>query len=545
MLAHMQRATVSEAGAAGDTPVTSTRIKRPTSIAAAHLASGLVIIIAFLIRWRLARVAQYPGHADAAYYYGLAEALAAGRGFTIDYIWHFLVSHESLTHYATDYWVPGTSLVLLLPELLGAEISVANGLRVFAVLGVALSVVTYLLAIRLRTRGWVPPAAAATMAVIPGVAMLSGTLESAFPFALLTTASFALLADRSTRLPMTILGGVTVGMSHWVRNEGILILVSALTVFAIQRRPPRNALAFVGAYAATMTPLAILNWQGLGRLWPSSLSHAPWITRYEDLYSIPNQNPAAPGALIDGDRWSTVPDSFLYSFTTLGTWLTLGAGCIAAWSLVQGIRTGSRYVEARRIRSSPWLLPATTAVSLYALHLLVTSGVSSGGGLQKSSLALAPAVVIGSSNLLSRLIRSRGDLALVPIGIFVVASMISLPGSFSREVETNNSIGTLQSNLAIELAAFTPCPLDDYVVMTRNPWEFNQATGLRTIQIPNESMGTILDVANRYGVTHIVPDPTRPQISDRAIWASRSDAYVVETSSGWFVRPVASDSECR
>lgn len=45
---------------------------------------------------------------------------------------------------------------------------------------------------------------------------------------------------------------------------------------------------------------------------------------------------------------------------------------------------------------------------------------------------------------------------------------------------------------------------EDIVIMTRNPWEVYHSTRYRAIQIPNEDLHTIYEVAQKLGVSDLL-----------------------------------------
>jgi hypothetical protein len=42
------------------------------------------------------------------------------------------------------------------------------------------------------------------------------------------------------------------------------------------------------------------------------------------------------------------------------------------------------------------------------------------------------------------------------------------------------------------------------VVMTRDPWELTYQTGLRSVEIPNNGLDVILQVAHQFGANYLV-----------------------------------------
>ena len=73
------------------------------------LLLAILFGLALIPRLFFALSARHPGHGDFAYYYSLAENLAEGRGFQIDYIWNYLNPPETISHPSNDYWMPFTS----------------------------------------------------------------------------------------------------------------------------------------------------------------------------------------------------------------------------------------------------------------------------------------------------------------------------------------------------------------------------------------------------------------------------------------------------
>jgi len=44
----------------------------------------------------------------------------------------------------------------------------------------------------------------------------------------------------------------------------------------------------------------------------------------------------------------------------------------------------------------------------------------------------------------------------------------------------------------------------ELILMTRDPWSVNYLLGYRAVMVPQEDLETILAVADRYGVTHLL-----------------------------------------
>ena len=86
-----------------------------------------VVLLAFIgtaslvARIAVAAALQHPGHADPAFYYSVGLNVARGKGFYVDYVWHYLSGLPGIPHPSTDYWMPLTSLIVAGPLVLAGD----------------------------------------------------------------------------------------------------------------------------------------------------------------------------------------------------------------------------------------------------------------------------------------------------------------------------------------------------------------------------------------------------------------------------------------
>src|SRR5262249_57634690 len=83
-------------------------------------------------------------HGDVAFYYVVAENLARGRGFVIDYIWNFWSHPAGIPAFSNDWWMPLTSVLCALGMKLGG-IGYASAQNTMIVVSSALPLAVYLL----------------------------------------------------------------------------------------------------------------------------------------------------------------------------------------------------------------------------------------------------------------------------------------------------------------------------------------------------------------------------------------------------------------
>ncbi len=142
-------------------------------------ASAATFFVAAVTLYRLGAIkeARYPGHADPALYYNVAQRMNAGQGMTIDYAWEYLSGQHPLPQYAFGYWLPLPSAMMSLA--LHLRNSLASALAVNVLMTVLLAVATYFLARGLIHSPWVPAVASVLVSVQPFVSHFAVTSEAA------------------------------------------------------------------------------------------------------------------------------------------------------------------------------------------------------------------------------------------------------------------------------------------------------------------------------------------------------------------------------
>jgi hypothetical protein len=117
-------------------------------------------------------------------------------------------------------------------------------------------------------------------------------------------------------------------------------------------------------------------------------------------------------------------------------------------------------------------------------------------------VAGVPILVIAA---LVQLARLRLPVAVTGLACALLAflPLVTLAEDSRDVVRGNNAVGEWVSSQLPALRAEQACLNRPLVLMTRQPWEFNQVTGYPTVQLPEGSLADILAVASRYGVTDI------------------------------------------
>jgi hypothetical protein len=486
--------------------------------------------------------AVHPGHADAAFYYGVAQNLRAGRGPIIDYQWEFLSGQHPLPQYAFGYWLPATSVLMSLALHVGSSLTAA--LAVNVIMSIAALVGVFMLARLLSPSPWVPAAAAAIAAVQPILTWYVVQSEAAVcfaGFALLTMAAAVGARNRAWLWPAA---GVLAALANLSRSEGLILIVVVLLA-AIASGGHGRARLLRGAgiavpYLAVMSPLYWEDMRHFGSLMPPASGAFPFITTYENIFAL--HVPRSLSALLDGGleqflrlrvtaldqhlniafrAAGTVEFLLLIAFTAAGTvrsggWPSLresnsrgleGTAAVSAPSWLA--RAG---IWAVRLARGSWFVPAGFAIATFLFYAWVSPVVASAGAIDKGMVAILPVVVIAGVDGLSRL-RLRPALVAAVVGLLVALPSLNLAAATNAMITLNNAVGERFASWKPQLAAEAACLGRPVVVMTRAPWEFTQATGYPSVMIPNGPLDEILATAERYHVTAIDPTPWRAALT--------------------------------
>jgi hypothetical protein len=499
--------------------------KSRSSRLAVSMSAVAVVVTVTAYRLYLVRDATFPGHADKSFYFSVAKNLSAGRGPKIDYIWNFLVPHEHLTHFAFDYWMPLNSVLMAIPmRLFGTDISTALSIEV--VLAAVVAFATAWIARELTDTWWIPSVAAVSMVLVPAITAYSVQTEATMPYvAMGALASGAALRAR-LQPRFWLLAGAFAALAHLSRNEGLLlaaaVVLCSITWSTAARR--MNALMAAGAYIALMTPYVVVSMFELGAPLPPASRYFPFIVDYEDLFRT-RPLPGVHDLASLGLRGNL--DLRLDALVARWSELETQNGVILTVSLLVlvGIAIGT---AVRRPQGpwwrSPWLLPVAYGTAAAFLAVVVAPVVSGAGGFAKSGPMLLPFLVTAALIGIARVGEHRRVLSVALIALLVVPSLTELTSLSRTTIRHDNRIGRDSAGIGRLLDLDRQCTRGEIVVMTRDPWEVTEATGYRSVQIPNEPARVIRAVAERWHVTHIVASPNRPQLAPLVAQA-RADRF--------------------
>jgi len=474
----------------------------------------------FFAKLRVNLPRDHVNHGDIAFYYAVAQNLAEGRGFVIDYVWNFWNHPAGIPTFSNDWWMPLTSLLSALGMLIGG-VSYHSAQNTMVVLTSVLPLVVYLLGRELwdsRAVGLVGALLATTFHLF--MDQVSAPLSHA-PYVVLASLALWLIV-RSMRDPRSWKwAGAAIGLAQLARSDAV-VLFGALVAAALasRPRPPWRALLLAPlCWAAVLSPWWIHNLVVLGTPQPGGSLRAAFLPSYEHWYSLPesvtperwlaggwgpvlalkrqisavNLETAATGLVAGAaDRtgaWDHAPLVALLWLSWLGLLTTLRRRCVPFWTLWALVWSFYSLVftavGAESFRTGMYSVYPTlvlcAAAGLLLLARAITRLLPLGEPLrEKLAAALVLTVAIGLT---------AGHLR------YARASMIN-KGAAIDEMHA--------AYTALRTRILEPLGLQDAVIMSREVHELNAISGVKGVMIPLEPEPVIRAVARRYGATHIL-----------------------------------------
>jgi hypothetical protein len=327
--------------------------------------------------------------------------------------------------------------------------------------------------------------------------------------------------------------GAFAALAHLSRNEGLILIVvvllSALASDGLARARVLRAVGVALSYLTVMSPFYWHNLRHFGSLMPPASGAVPFIGTYENLFAL--SVPRSLSALLDGGfahflrlRITTLDQQIGTAFRStdsidavlLIAFTGIGVVRSHAWAAEAPAAGRSRLARVRdcavRLAGNRWFVPAGYAIATFLFYALVAPVVASTGAVGKGMVTILPVVVIAGLDGLARS-RVRPAFVALVVGVLVAFPCLHLADATNSVIASNNGAGARYAAWMPWLAAESACLGRPVVVMTRDPWEFTQATGYRSVMIPNGPLDHILTTALRYHVTDIEPTTQRAALS--------------------------------
>lgn len=468
---------------------------------------------------RLALIAGFPdpAYVDSAYYVEVARSLAAGRGFSVDFIWIFaevggrIPAVPTLPIPSNGHWMPLASLVQVPFILLLGPTALASAIP-FALIGALAAPIAWLIA---RDAGMRPLVAvgAALLTSVPALSTVFMAQPDNFSLYQPIVAAALLLASRALRgdARAFVGAGLLAGLATLARNDGLLI-VGVLGLVALWDRRHGRTVPVWASLGAALAFLVVI---------------APWWLRQLATFGTLSPSTASGRALFIRSiaEWDSITGT-----PTLGYLLGQGAGpflasrigglvagawiftlLIGAVVLVPGMVAGIR----RMWRSNVFGPYLAYAAIFFAFSGIVSAVHVPGGTFLHSAVALAPhGYVLALEGILGIVgwIAARRRAWNEPqagrvIGSGIVA-IVAISGlAFADRVHADWT-AALRAKEAVGDALVRAGASPSDRLMSTDPASYRYATGHPGVVAVTDPLEVNREVARAYGIRWLVLDGT-------------------------------------
>ena len=478
-------------------------------------------VLALAVRLVLIALFPDPAYPDSYYYVDVANSVAGGHGFQVDFIWIFaevggkLPLDPTLPIPSNAHWMPLASLVQVPFIWLFGSSPVASALP-FALIGSLAAPLTWAIG---RDAGLRPlvSVGAGVLTAIPALSLVYMTQPDNFSLYQPLVAGALWMAARGLRghARSFAIGGLLVGLATLSRNDGLLVGATLGLAFLYDRwrawrsggsrRPAIPVWAAVtcfGLFLVIMAPWWIRQLEVFGQLSPSTASgKVLYIRSIEEWNSI--TTPATLSHLLGQGAGPLLLSRVGGFVAAVGIFTTL----VAAGILLPFMLIGA-WVRRRSVDFGPFL---TYAAILFAFSALVSAVHVPGGTFIHSAVALAPhayllaleGIVVAVAWIAARRRAWDRDTATklfvtAAVGFTIVAAIpaaLLVQGRWDRERVERRAVAA-----ALDLAGASP----DARLMSIDAAGYRYYTGHGGVVTPNDPLDTIGEVAEAYRIEWLV-----------------------------------------
>ena len=484
-------------------------VSKPRSQSLVYPAILIVIVAGIAMRLYFAVQMQAPGHGDLSYYFALAKNLAAGRGFVIDYVWHFLVLPDGLTHYSNDFWMPLTSIIISIFLIAFGE-SMPSALLPSIIFGLGLAFITFFIGMEYTKSRIISLWSAIICLFAPSLFKYSLLTDSSIYYAVFVAAGLLMIVKAKSQPKFYIAAAIFAGLAHLTRQDGLFLMLVLLLAIVVSAGNTKSKLRLVifglAAYLLTLSPLLIINFIVTGKLFLSRTYQIAFVTTHDDIYSY-------------------AKDLSLSSYLSWGMRNILASKIAALWNnIIAILQSFSRELvvipilafiriislKIWRWRWNDYYPPLIFLALLFVFYTLIATFPAMGGAFFRSAMAFVPFGIVLAVEMLKKIIRKPAAFGLLMTLIVVAAIAGSVRLSKATVVDVNQQEQELKSIAAtIETKNIDGAEI---VIMTRNPWETNVVTGFKAVQIPNNDIDAIYEIARKYGANYLILPAPRPAL---------------------------------
>ena len=315
-------------------------------------------------------------------------------------------------------------------------------------------------------------------------------------------------------------------MALLTRNDALLLLPTLVVCgvtygLRCQRARWWHYAGYAAIFLLVMAPWLLRNAAVLGEPWPGSVASSAFVRDHEEFYvystpiDLTHYLDWGTGNIVRKWAFELVASLKLMAAESGSLFGTAIAGVLAlgaAWGLRRWRRVPATEVDTLAERLIWPLLPALVLIlGAWVFYGVGTPFLSQGGSFKKLFLGVLPLLLAGGALLVMDLLRAN----VARWGLALLAGVMLLPGAFDAVrddltlnrtyANTNAQIGAVLDDLAAEMDR-------EMILMTRDPWTIHYLKDYRTVMVPMEDLPVILEVADRYAVTHLLLPVPRPAL---------------------------------
>ena len=482
-----------------------------------------LFLVALAVRLLLIASFPDPGYPDSYYYVDVAQALAAGRGFQIDFVWVFaevggtIPADPTLPIPSNAHWMPLASLVQVPFIWLLGPTAVASALP-FAILGATAAPLTWAIARDAGARGYVAVGAGLLVAIPVLVTPFMVQPDNFSLFQPLVAASLWLGARglRGSNRSFAA-AGLLAGLATLSRNDGVLVLAALGLAFLwsqwrARRAPataarlpaisPAAAAACVALFVLVMAPWWLRQLDVFGQISPSTASGKVLFLRHIDEWNSID-TPATLEYLLGQGLGPLVVSRILGFVAAVGVFTTLVAGGLLVPFMVIG-----GWLRRRSADVGPFFAYAGL---LFAFSALVSAIHVPGGTFIHSAVALVPhAYILALEGIVGAVVWMAGrrrtwnvDAAgRIFVGAAVAFAVLAAVGGTLLVHDRYADKRAQRQAVAATLDAIGVPQADR--IMSIDPSGYRYYTGRGGVVLVRDPLATIEEVGRAYDVRWLV-----------------------------------------
>jgi len=503
--------------------------------ATASIASVVAVplglfLLALAIRAVLAALNPDPGYPDSAYYIDIARNIAAGKGFTENFLWTFIdvggriPANPHLPVPSNAHWAPLASIVQVPFIWLLGPTQLAS-LLPFVLLGALAAPLGWAIA---RDAGASPlvQAGSGMLGAVPGLTTAFMAQQDNFALTMVLGGTALWFTSRGLRghARSFVAAGLLIGLATLARTDGLLLAAAPAGAFAWDRwrarrrraghagptpassRPGAPAIPFAAAAGCALAffvvagPWWIRQLAVFGSISPSAGAGILWLRSFAELNSV--TAPRTLSAFLAQPLGDLIGSRVLGFAAAIGIYLALVCALFLAPFALIGWWRRRRFAE-----TGPWLVAAL--VLLLVSGLLFAIHVPNGMFLH-ASVALAPHTywlamegLVAVAGWAAARRRSLDAWRLARLLIVGVLAMVMMGSALAADAVGSGWQGTLADRRQLADAIDRLAAPGDRL-MSEDSATFEYLTGHGGIVSPDDPLPVIEQAARAYDVRWLI-----------------------------------------